>query len=538
MHSGEILRLDNAGGSLEKFRIQDQDGLGICYANATSALLQSTLPGNPEVSYLQIATLNAEEKISQQRSTNRNNKTSNLYAQNISTEITPNQWDLTLNGGKTCDTFNVIKNKQKEDNTAILCPKNKTNLENILVNGDPKDKSSKTFTESSKYMNLFQDAFADKPDSEQIAFQNNFEELLQNKKNQLKDKVCKKINGNGLEPMMQEILEKALSYMPTCNDEKHPEYLKVPACKLAKTIAPQAVKTSPYSFEANHINPSIMKKIKTSLEKPNKVFSLKQMQTDIKVAIMSEFKNGANDLTMADSFTSALSKISEDKLNDLVSEYKEIQTKGFSEKCVHRLLIDYIAKGNFDSDWNQTALKCDNLSLVEQLKAVLLAYDGSGLKDLNNIFSFIKNNAGLNYHAAMMSVYGNDCQSSEKILIPDNLTCRHSRINPERKLVNDAIIFKNLKANKAVTLTFCSSVLDDPNVIFETDKCFSHAVFIKGMKCEKGKYKYLIQNSWGKNIVGAKNPAIQTESKIGSYWFDEATLTNSGLSISSLEEEK
>jgi hypothetical protein len=537
LRSEQSIRLDQAGGSLEKFHTQDQDGLGTCYANATSALLQSALPGNPEVSYLQIATLNAEEKISQQRSANRNNKTTNLYAQNISTEKNPNQWDLTLNGGKTCDTFNILKNKQKEDNAAILCPKNKTNLEKLLANGDRRNKTSKTLTESSKYMNLFQEAFEDKPESEQNAFKNNFNELIQNKKIQLKDKICKKINGNGLEPIMQDILDKALTYMPPCMNEEHPEFLKMPSCKMAKIIASQAIKTGLYSYEANHINPAIMNQIQKSLEKPNKEFSLKQMKADIKEAIMSVFKNDAHDPLMANSFTNVINIISEDKLNDLVSEYKEIQTKGFSDKCVNRLLVDYIAKGDFDKDWNQTVQKCENWPLVEQTKSVLLAYDGSGLKDINNVFSFIRSNAGLNYHDAMLDLYANDCLSSAKIHIPENLTCEISRVNPERKNINNAIILKNLKENKAVTLAFCSSVLDDPNVIFETDKCLSHAVFIKGMKCVNGKYKYLIQNSWGKDIKRAKNPAIQTETQTGSYWFDENTLSNSGLSISNLQEE-
>jgi hypothetical protein len=41
--------------SLRNFELQDQDGMGTCYANSLSAMLEANLPGNPQVSFQQIA---------------------------------------------------------------------------------------------------------------------------------------------------------------------------------------------------------------------------------------------------------------------------------------------------------------------------------------------------------------------------------------------------------------------------------------------------------------------------------------------------
>ena len=72
MQNGEIIRVDEGNKSLANFRVQDQDGLGSCYANAASLLLQSALPNNPEVSYLHLATLYKTEGLKNQRSEAKN----------------------------------------------------------------------------------------------------------------------------------------------------------------------------------------------------------------------------------------------------------------------------------------------------------------------------------------------------------------------------------------------------------------------------------------------------------------------------------
>ena len=52
---GTSIRLDAPGGPLEDADVQAQDGLGTCASNALSLMLEGTLPGHPEVSFLDIA---------------------------------------------------------------------------------------------------------------------------------------------------------------------------------------------------------------------------------------------------------------------------------------------------------------------------------------------------------------------------------------------------------------------------------------------------------------------------------------------------
>jgi hypothetical protein len=172
---------------------------------------------------------------------------------------------------------------------------------------------------------------------------------------------------------------------------------------------------------------------------------------------------------------------------------------------------------------------------MKQATAVALEYDNSGLKEINNVVKFLEENAGLPYQNAIMSLFAKDCLESDKINISPNLTCKKTLADARNKRDIDKDIFSNLKNNKAIGLKFCSSVIDNPNVSLG-EACGQHAVFIKGMKCENGKYKYLIQNSWGKDIATALNPAIQTENADGSYWFSENTFYDSAISIQTIKD--
>ncbi len=49
------VRLDRAGGSLEGAEIVDQDSVGVCYAATMATVLQSAIPGHPDVSYIDYA---------------------------------------------------------------------------------------------------------------------------------------------------------------------------------------------------------------------------------------------------------------------------------------------------------------------------------------------------------------------------------------------------------------------------------------------------------------------------------------------------
>jgi hypothetical protein len=94
---GTISRLDAPGKSLSNARVQDQDGLGTCYANTASLLLQSVLPNNPEVSYLHLS-INRAEKLVQKE----------LKSQG-KVQAFKDNGDLLLDAGFACDSIKLAK---------------------------------------------------------------------------------------------------------------------------------------------------------------------------------------------------------------------------------------------------------------------------------------------------------------------------------------------------------------------------------------------------------------------------------------------
>ncbi len=98
--------LSAPGGSFENFRTQDQNGLGTCYANTASAILESILPSNSEVSYLDLA-------IRYKESTG------------ISRAI-----DSSLDAGYICQTIETAKA------SGGVCPRSDTLFESYAIHGD------------------------------------------------------------------------------------------------------------------------------------------------------------------------------------------------------------------------------------------------------------------------------------------------------------------------------------------------------------------------------------------------------------------
>ncbi len=97
---GTVVRLDAPGKSLQNFRTQDQDGLGICYANTGSVLLQSKLPGNPEISYLNIAAVHAEKAVAPEV---RKNNTDRGYRDGSNAPL--------MDSGNICTAINALIEK-------------------------------------------------------------------------------------------------------------------------------------------------------------------------------------------------------------------------------------------------------------------------------------------------------------------------------------------------------------------------------------------------------------------------------------------
>ena len=139
LHNNETVRIDQPGGSLENFRVQDQDGVGTCYANAASLLLQSKIEGHPEVSYLHLASMYKSEKLEKDKAEAKISGNYDVYAK---AEIDPHKavvpgadsmkWSLGIDGGFSCEVIdNAIKvQKNKKAIVDVGAPLGDTKLVN------------------------------------------------------------------------------------------------------------------------------------------------------------------------------------------------------------------------------------------------------------------------------------------------------------------------------------------------------------------------------------------------------------------------
>ena len=115
IHTSAALTIDltQEGGSLEQFVTQDQDGIGVCYANTASAVLQGVLDDVNDISYFDLA-------IQYKEST---------YLDRL--------LDTALDEGYVCQT--IYAAKQGEG----VCTRENVLLENFTIEGDRQNVSRK-----------------------------------------------------------------------------------------------------------------------------------------------------------------------------------------------------------------------------------------------------------------------------------------------------------------------------------------------------------------------------------------------------------
>ncbi len=113
------VRLDQKGGTLAGLQVQDQDGLGTCYANAASLLLQAEDPYHRRFSYISMAMTHKQGKMDNTYGMGKYNHEKKYY-------------DFFLDEGVTCDVINSVQKKiytcsQESMQYEDLSTKNKLN---------------------------------------------------------------------------------------------------------------------------------------------------------------------------------------------------------------------------------------------------------------------------------------------------------------------------------------------------------------------------------------------------------------------------
>ena len=141
----------------------------------------------------------------------------------------------------------------------------------------------------------------------------------------------------------------------------------------------------------------------------------------------------------------------------------------------------------------------------------------------------------------------------ERVKIPDNLDCNYHFLNAKNESLDQKMksfrerTLEELKRERATGIMFCPNIQDD----LTTDSEFGahcqrnrkkrpfHGVGVVGIRCEKGKAQYLLQNSHGKNECFIykglrKNPELGECYKkgfeyTGAFWIDEEVLIKNSI---------
>ena len=107
--------------SLQNMRVQDQDGLGTCYANTLSLMLEGTLEDRPQLSYQQIAIINGLAESSRTRADGLGrNLAYKADGRSIITEF-----------GNACRAFNYVRNAGSQ-----LCRRSDVPIEDQVHGND------------------------------------------------------------------------------------------------------------------------------------------------------------------------------------------------------------------------------------------------------------------------------------------------------------------------------------------------------------------------------------------------------------------
>ncbi|MBP9681914.1 MAG: hypothetical protein KBD76_10950 [Bacteriovorax sp.] len=511
---GEEIRLDASGKSLEKSRVQDQDGLNTCYANTASVMLQSALEGNPDISYLHIALAHADKVTSQLQG---------------STFAFQGNKKLLLDFGNTCDAINAARD------IGGVCKRKDVYLEKLLLNNnlgylsDPKNIQQQIFTVLSDYLDLIHENFNSQEQplnsKEKQTIINEMRKTIEKNMPKYSFQNCKKEDpSNALMAMTNLII---LAFNEKYSKSRNDLYPLTSAYINGRTGDIMGLDTK--TLEKEYF--SILKGIPAPTSATNALLSAIEK---LNIANLSR-----------ESLLEGLKRIDPNVIEKLEEDYQRYVLNDFS---VCSKQNDYVT--NFDGFLTDLRL---NTCLSSNLRGViwdpidkLINLKESKL-DLPKLIDFILNSPELSYINTMTLAVAPDCTEDKKIKIPKNLKCNNEKIKfTDKELVPDSsdeklridkealklreTTLQSMQNNRAVGLGVCQDFLikgldhnsfkrheDGVQVVCDRGM---HAVTIIGLRCKKNKIDYLIQNSNGE-WRDLNTDKFERDVKVGKAWIDE-----------------
>ena len=562
----EEVSLFESGKSLSGHKIQDQDGLGTCYANTTSAVLKSVLPNNPDVSYVHAALESSTNGWMQNWSRGKNNY------------IKSDNNDLTY-GGYFCDTVAALKK------SGGACPVSHSILENKeLID-------SNIQIELMKNLGTYFDS-VNKVRNDPAKLQNLKQNLAKviNSVNMERGKVIQACEAEKRKEIpLKKALEEALS-VEIFNIDFSDPCGKSEAEKFQKILGEKSVITTEDRIKLV-IPPSLESELNTFLEK----------NLDIKSGLITNLKQN-NDKSLEDmDFQSKLGSKILDFLNNKLSSVPSIEKTDCSQESPTRKIStspEELGAAFYNGILNQKSGVCDayleNSAIMESVKDSNMnqCISVTQLDEmLNVLMPLIKigetlDQSLVNKMNNPLSQYGKQfkelllpgCSEKSNLIDMKNISCASFSMCDNSQYLDmsnttytgpkggcydvgsaQAIVrmnvLNNISSNRALGISVCTAFMDNPTVrtnfcktpVKGVDGHSNHEMTISGYRCKNGKVEYQLLNSWGKYSGcpvsdGEKNVAIECSldkegNRDGKFWVKEAVLVDSTNEISQLSSE-
>lgn len=570
---GTEVRLDTETGPLKNSRSQDQDGLGTCYANTASIMLQSALPDSPDVSYINLAIGYGEKYNS--RKTN-----SSAYSSN---------GNMLINGGTVCEAIDVAK-----ENGGV-CNRKDVPLESVLFDNnletynDHYELQKEVLNRVSQYYDGVNKQFTLQQNNPALS---NATEII----TQLTDEGAKSETNIFSREKFEKLklsnnLSKKEKYQLALYDlfqKKAPEYsakncekLEAKnALTLARELAAHIYNRSksgkldpasyllqmkisrPYSIRNPGLNETYEFNVSSDFKKMIEKVYLKSLTSSpapksgkeaMALGIKELLPSRVTDKQVLD----ILNQLDSQTLDLLEDDYNRYAKKDFS-KCSSDKLAYLRNQDGMMKDFASHPCLSSYQKLGEGIQNLVSSFDNSNISDFEKIADFVLNSPDNNYEKALNQLLAPTCSDNQKIKIPANLSCKENKIsflytntdNPvelEKKMVQEREKLLNTAKESfnngfAFGANLCSIFFkEDPNYFFNSlQPCRAsrgnsyHVVSVIGYRCKAGKIDYLIQNSWGE-WRDLEDKKYQREGKTGKAWFDEDSLIKNTTSYSTLK---
>lgn len=561
----KVVSLFDPGKSLSTHKTQDQDGLGTCYANTTTAVLKSVLPGNPNVSYLHAALSSSTNGWSQNWSKGNNSYVKKDAAGAVS--------DFTY-GGFFCETIGALKK------SGGACPVNHSILENKqLVNSDVQaemmnnlgiyfDSLNQVKNDPTKLQKLKQN-LAKVVDSVNLERSKVIQACVAERNKELP--IKKALD----EAVSMEIIN--IDFNDPCGKSKAEKFQSMLGAQSIvsedkiKIVIPPNLENEFNLFLAKNteLKTNLLKNLKgnSAQAREDKVF---QSQVGRKISEFLDAKLATIGVKNATCPQNSLKNKIQSTPEELGSSFYSgilnqksdvcdayVENSAIMEAVKHSNVNQCVPENQLDIMINALApiMKIGEAldqSLVNKLSNPLSQY-GKQLKDLLLPGCSDKNNLIDMKNIACSSF--SMCDQSQYIDMSNNTYTGPQGgcydIGSARSIVRTKVL-NNITAGKALGISVCTAFMNNPNA--RTNFCQTpvqgiaghsfHEMTISGYRCKGGKVEYQLLNSWGKESgcpvnEGNKNSAIECSldgsgNRDGKFWVKEDVLVDSTNEISQL----